>query len=71
LIGCNSREKEPENDFFLHRSAAILEKKPVPKTLFLQISLQKNILKQLPLVLSLGDRNHKLFAVKAFSLRRI
>ena len=33
--------------FFLHRSAAMLKKKTIPRTLFLQISPQKIILKQL------------------------
>jgi len=47
LIGCNLREQELENGFFLSRSAAMLKKKPVPKTSFLQISPQKIILKQL------------------------
>jgi len=42
LIGCHLREQESENSFFLDRSAAILKKKPVPRTSFLQISPKKS-----------------------------
>jgi len=48
------REQELENSFFLYRSAAMLKKKPVPKTSFLQISPQKIILKQLQSLFRMG-----------------